>query len=137
MPDQSVPTWITVYLWFVSIISAVFALVIYTNPAAMWSNWEAAGATGAFSLAGPAGLFCARNLGTAVLGAYALLNKSRPMIEGFLVFRVVVDALDGVHALIEGNTPIIYLGFGTSALHLVMLLVVKRHARSGLEKTTV
>ena len=126
MTDQPVPKWITYYLWFVSIISAVFAIVIYVNPAAMWSHWEAAGAAGAFSLAGPTGLFCARNLGTAALGVYALANKSRPMIEGFLVFRVVVDFLDGTHAMIAGNTPIIYLGFGTAALHLVMFIIVKR-----------
>lgn len=126
MTDQPAPKWITYYLWFVSIISAVFAVVIYVNPAAMWSNWEAADAAGAFSLAGPAGLFCARNLGTAALGIYALANKSRPMIEAFLVFRVVVDFLDGTHALIGGNTPIIYLGFGTAALHLLMFIIVKR-----------
>ena len=93
MTDQPVPNWITYYLWFVSIISAVFAIVIYVNPAAMWSHLEVAGAVGAFSLTGPTGLFCARNLGTAALGIYALANKSRPMIEAFLVFRVIVDFL--------------------------------------------
>ena len=131
MTDQPIPKWITYYLWFVSIISAVFAVVIYVNPAAMWSNWEAVGAAGAFSLTGPAGLFCARNLGTAALGIYALANKSRPMIEAFLVFRIVVDSLDGIHALIGGNTPIIYLGFGTAALHLVMFVIVKRQKDVG------
>lgn len=134
MTDQPVvPNWITYYLWFVSIISAIFAIVIYVNPAAVWSNWEAKGAAGAFSLAGPAGLFCARNLGTAALGIYALANKSRPMIETFLVFRVVVDFLDGTHALVGGNTPIIYLGFGTAALHLVMFVIIKR--QSGIVRT--
>ncbi len=104
-------------------------MMIYINPAAMWGNWEGSAAAGAFSLAGPAGLFCARNLGTAALGIYALTNKSSPMIEGFLVFRVVVDFLDGTHALIGGNTPIIYIGFGTAALHLFMYLVVRRIGR--------
>lgn len=126
MTNQSMPNWITYYLWFVSIISAVFAIVIYLNPAAMWSHWEAASAAGAFSLSGPAGLFCARNLGTAALGIYALANKSRPMIEAYMVLRVVVDFLDGTHALIGGNTPIMYLGFGTAVLHFIMLVIVKR-----------
>lgn len=126
MTDHPIPKWIIYYLWFVSIVSAVFAVVIYVNPAAMWSTWEAAGAAGAFSLAGPAGLFCARNLGTAALGTYALTHKSRPMIEAFLVFRVVVDFLDGTHALIGGNTPIIYLGFATAAFHLLLLVVVRK-----------
>ena len=115
--DNTIPKWIIYYLWFVTIVSVVFAAIIYINPAAMWSHWEAAGAAGAFSLTGPAGLFCARNLGTAALGAFALVNRSRPMIEGFLVLRIVTDFLDGLHAFIGNNTPIIYIGFGTAALH--------------------
>lgn len=131
MPLQPYPMWIYYYLWFVTLVSVVFAIIIYTNPAAMWGHWEAAGAAGAFSLAGPAGLFCARNLGTAAMGAYALLNKSRPMMEGFLVFRIVVDVLDGTHALIGGNTPIIVIGFGTAALQAVMLVVLRSHGTTG------
>lgn len=130
MSEQPIPGWIIYYLWFVSIVSAVFAVVIYANPGAMWSHWEAAGAAGAFSLAGPAGLFCARNIGSAALGIYALSNGSRPMIEAVLVFRVVVDFLDGAHALIGGNTPIIFLGFGTAALHAFLFFIVKRQSGS-------
>jgi hypothetical protein len=124
--DQPIPNWITCNIWFVTIVSTVFAVVIYVNPAAMWSHWEAADAAGAFSLAGPTGLFCARNLGVAALGAFALLNRSRPMIEGFLVFRVVTDGLDGLHALIGGNTPVIFIGFGTAALHAFLFARLRR-----------
>ena len=74
-------------------------------------HWEAAGAAGAFSLVGPAGLFCARNLGTAAMGAYALINKSAPMMEAFLVFRIVVDLLDGLHAVTGGIRPSSLSGF--------------------------
>lgn len=130
MSDQTYPTWIYYYLWFVTCVSVVFALIIYTNPAAMWGHWEAAEAAGAFSLVGPAGLFCARNLGTAAMGAYALLSKSRPMMESFLVFRIAVDFLDGTHALIGGNTPIIFIGFGTSALQMFMLVKLRKSGKS-------
>ena len=130
MTKTVAPLWIIVYLWFVSVVSAVFAVVIYVNPAAMWSHWEAAGASGAFSLAGPTGLFCARNLGTAAMGVFSLLSRSRPMLESFLVFRIVVDALDGTHALIGGNTPIIFLGFGTAALEAFMLYRLQRTSAS-------
>ena len=125
MSDQDYPRWIYYYLWFVTCVSVVFAVVIYTNPAAMWGHWGAANAEDAFSLAGPAGLFCARNLGTAAMGAYALLSKSRPMMESFLVFRIVVDVLDGTHALIGGNTPIIFIGFGAAALQAFMLVKLR------------
>ena len=131
MSDQTYPKWIYYYLWFVSGVSVVFAVVIYTNPAAMWGHWAAASAEDAFSLAGPAGLFCARNLGTAAMGAYALLKKSRPMMENFLVFRIVVDFLDGAHALIGGNTPIIFIGFGAAALQAFMLVKLRSFVSAG------
>ena len=129
MPEKTYPKWIYYYLWFVTCVSVVFAAIIYTNPGAMWGHWEAAQASGAFSLAGPAGLFCARNLGTAVMGAYALLSRSRPMMESFLVFRLVVDFLDGAHALIGGNTPIIVIGFGTALLQAFMLWKLRQFGR--------
>ncbi|MGX9354528.1 hypothetical protein ACS3SW_05035 [Roseobacteraceae bacterium S113] len=126
MPDQPVPKWIYAYLWFVTFVSVVFAVTIYLNPGAIWGHWDAVDAPGALALTGPAGLFCARNLGTAAMGAYALLNKSRSMMESFLVFRIVVDFLDGTHALIGGHTPIIFLGFGTALLQAFMLWTLKR-----------
>ena len=127
MSDQSYPKWIYYYLWFVTCVSTVFAVVAYVNPAGLWSQWEAVGAAGAFSLIGPAGLFIARNLGTAALGAYALLNRSRAMMEAFLVLRFVTDALDGLHAVIGGNPPVIFIGFGTAALELFMLIKLRQY----------
>ena len=60
------------------------------------------------------------------MGFYALLSRSRPMMEAFLVFRVVVDFLDGVHGLTGGNTPIVVIGFGTAALHAFMLYTLRQ-----------
>ena len=130
MRDQHYPNWIYYYLWLVTLVSVIFAVVIYTNPAAMWSHWEAADASGAFDLAGPAGLFCARNLGTAAMGAYALLSKSRSMMESFLVFRIVVDFIDGTHAAMGGNTPIIAIGFGAAALQVFMFMKLRQYANT-------
>lgn len=129
MNDQDYPRWIYYYLCFVTCVSAILAIVIYTNPLAMWGNWEAASAPGAFSLIGPAGLFCARNLGTAAMGVYALTNKSRQMMEAFLVFRIFVDLLDGTHALIGGNPPIIFIGFSTAAIEIFMLLKLRQFVK--------
>lgn len=126
MSDQSYPRWIYYYLCFVTVVSVLFAIIIYVNPAAMWGHWAAADASGAFDLVGPAGLFCARNLGTAAMGAYVLAHKSRPMMEAFLVFRIVVDLLDGTHALIGGHTPIVIIGFTTAALEICMLVQLRR-----------
>ncbi len=49
-----------------------------------------------------------------------------PDDRGIPGVRAVVDFLDGTHALIGGNAPIIYLGFGTEVLHLGMFVIVKR-----------
>ena len=130
MTQRPYPAWIYYYLCFVTVVSVVFAVIIYTNPSAMWGHWPAAEAEGAFSLVGPAGLFCARNLGTAAMGAYVLANRSRPMMEAFLVFRLVVDLLDGVHAATGGHTPIIVIGLTTAALELFMLIKLRRYGRA-------
>ena len=130
MTERDYPLWIYFYLWFVSIVSTVFAIIIYTNPLALWSHWEASTAAGAFSLVGPAGLFCARQIGTSLMGVYTLLNKSRPMMEAYLVLRIGVDTLDGLHALIGGNPPVIYIGFGTAFIELVMLIILRRHPKA-------
>jgi hypothetical protein len=130
--EKSYPSWIYYYLWFVTCVSTVFAAVIYINPSAMWSHWEAATASGAFSLSGPTGLFCARNLGTAVMGAYALINRSKPMMEAFLLFRIVVDLLDGTHAFIGGNTPVVFMGFSTAAIELFMFIKLRGYGKSRL-----
>ncbi|MBO6919657.1 MAG: hypothetical protein JJ858_14595 [Rhizobiaceae bacterium] len=127
--ERSYPMWIYYYLWFVTCVSTLLAIIIYIDPSAIWSHWEASTAVGAFSLSGPAGLFCARNLGTAVMGAYVLINKSKPMMEAFLLFRIVVDLLDGIHAAIGGNTPIIFIGFSTAAIELFTFVRLRRYAR--------
>lgn len=129
MNDQNYPKWIYYYLWFVTCVSATLAFIIYTNPLIMWGNWEAAEAQGAFSLIGPTGLFCARNLGTAAMGIYALTRKSRSMMEAFLVFRITVDLLDGTHALIGGNPPIVFIGFSTAALEAFMFFKLRQFAK--------
>lgn len=129
MRDDAYPKWIYFYLCFVTVVSAVLALIIYVNPAAMWGHWAAADADGAFDVVGPAGLFCARNLGTAAMGAYVLLHRSRPMMEAFIVFRIVVDVLDGTHALIGGHVPIIFIGFGTAALEVFMLMTLRQFGK--------
>lgn len=129
MSDQTYPKWIYYYLCFVTVVSVMFAIIIYVNPAAMWGHWRAAEAEGAFDLVGPAGLFCARNLGTAAMGLYVLTHKSRPMMEAFLVFRIIVDLLDGTHALIGGHTPIIFIGFSTAALEIIMLIQLRRFGK--------
>lgn len=58
--------------------------------------------------------------------AYVLGHKSRPMMVAFLVFRIVVDLLDGTHALIGGHAPIVIIGFTTAALEIIMLVQLRR-----------
>lgn len=41
MSDQTYPKWIYYYLCFVTVVSVVFAIIIYVNPAAMWGHWRA------------------------------------------------------------------------------------------------
>lgn len=125
--DKPYPSWIFYYLCFVTAVSAAFAIIAYADASVLWGSWEAINAPGSLDLDGPAGLFSARNLGTAALGAYALANRSRAMMEGLLVFRVTVDLLDGVHAIIAGNPPVIVIGFTTAAIEIFMLIKLRQH----------
>lgn len=126
LDDGSAPTWIFLYLCFVTVVSTAFAVVAYLDASVLWSNWAALEAPGAIDLDGPAGLFIARNLGTAALGVYALANRSRAMLEALLVLRIVVDLFDGIHAVIAGNPPVIVIGFAAAAAEVVMLMLVRR-----------
>ncbi len=125
--DNTYPSWIFYYLCFVTAVSAAFAIIAYADASVLWGSWEAIDAPGSLDLDGPAGLFSARNLGTAALGAYALANRSRAMMEALLVFRVTVDLLDGVHAVISGNPPVIAIGLVAAAIEILMLIKLRQH----------
>ncbi len=125
--DNTYPSWIFYYLCFVTAVSAAFAIIAYADASVLWGSWEAIDAPGSLDLDGPAGLFSARNLGTAALGAYALANRSRSMMEALLVFRITVDLLDGVHAVISGNPPVIAIGLVAAAIEILMLIKLRQH----------
>lgn len=117
---STVPSWIVYYLGFVSIVSAIFAIIVYADASVVWSDWPAIDAPGAKDVGGPAGLFAARNVATAAMGAYALFHRSQPMMELLLVFRIVVDVLDGVHGVISGTPQVIAIGFVAATIEILM-----------------
>ena len=110
------PTWIKIYLWITTIMALMFALLAYFKPDVQFGTWEAMTSAGALSLAGPLGLYISRNLATAILGIYALTQKSVILITAYLVLRIVTDGVDAVHNFIGGNMQ----GVGFAA---VMLLI--------------
>ncbi len=112
MTDQStnIPKWIIIYLWLTAILTVAFSLLGYFKPDALLGTWDAFSAPGSLSLAGPVGLFVARNLGTAAVNIFALIQKNASMIKLVLLLRLVTDGFDCINNLIGGNIPIAIFG---------------------------
>lgn len=108
--STAIPKWITIYLWITFFITLGASLTGYFKPAAMLGTWEALPAAGALSLAGPLGLFLSRNMATAVVTLFGLLQKNASMIKIVLLLRIVSDGLDLVNNLIAGNMPVAIMG---------------------------
>ena len=106
----SIPKWITIYLWFTAILTIAFSLMGYFKPEGLFATWPALATAGTLSLAGPVGLFVARNLGTAAVNIFALLQKNASMIKLVLLLRMVTDGFDCINNLIAGNMPIAIFG---------------------------
>lgn len=100
---QIAPKWVTIYLWIATVMATMFSLLAYFKPDIQFGTWETLSAAGATSLAGPLGLYIARNLATAVSGFYALTQRSLPMMKILLILRLVTDGLDFVHNAAAGN----------------------------------
>ena len=108
--STTTPKWITIYLWITFFITLGASLAAYFKPDALLSTWEALPAAGALSLAGPLGLFVSRNMATAVVTLFGLLQKNAAMIKIVLLLRIVSDGLDLVNNMIAGNMPVAIMG---------------------------
>lgn len=87
----TVPKWIILYLWATAFITIGASLAGYLKPDALFGTWEALSAAGSLSLAGPLGLFVARNFGTAAVSVFALVKKNASMIQLLLILRIISD----------------------------------------------
>lgn len=108
--STSIPKWVNIYLWVTFAITLGASLAGYFKPDALLGTWEALPAAGALSLAGPLGLFVSRNMATAVVTLFGLLQKSASMIKIVLLLRIVSDGLDLVNNLIAGNMQVAIMG---------------------------
>ena len=108
--SSATPKWIIIYLWVTAFITLGASLAGYFKPDALLGTWEALSAAGALSLAGPLGLFVSRNMATAVVTIFGLLQKNASMIKIVLLLRIVSDGLDLVNNLIAGNVSVAIMG---------------------------
>ncbi len=104
------PKWIIIYLWITFFITLGASLAGYFKPDALLGTWEALPAVGALSLAGPLGLFVSRNMATAIVTLFGLLQNNASMIKIVLLLRIVSDGLDCVNNIIAGNMPVAIMG---------------------------
>jgi hypothetical protein len=125
---HSTPKWITVYLWMTTTMATVFSALAYLKPEVQFAAWPAYGANGALSLAGPLGLYIARNLATVATTVFALLSRSAVAICAALVLRAVTDGVDCLHNALAGNMPGAVFAGVMFALELTALLHLRNKA---------
>lgn len=118
--------WTRIYLLLVTLMAAAFSVLAYVNPAMQFGTWEALSAAGATSLAGPLGLYVARNLATVAVGAFALTNGSKDAYSAAFLLRAVTDGLDAAHNLIGGNAP--------GAIFAIVMLAIELFALFSIHK---
>lgn len=123
--SNQIPKWITIYLWVTFFITLGASLAGYFKPEAMLGNWETLPAAGALSLAGPLGLFVSRNMATAVVTLFGLIQKNASMIKIILLLRMVSDGLDLVNNLIAGNMQVAIMGGVMCAIEIFAFLKIK------------
>lgn len=121
-----VPKWVIIYLWLTILITIGFCAAGYFSPGSILSGWEALSAAGSLSLAGPLGLFLARNVGTAVATTFALTQKNASMIQAVLVLRIATDGLDCVHNFIGGNTPVAIFSIVMCFIEIFAFVSIKK-----------
>ena len=127
MTDKtSVPKWITIYLWLTVLLTIGACAAGYFSPGALFSTWEAIGADGALSLAGPVGLFLSRNVATAILGLFSLTKGGVGMIKGYLVLRAASDGMDFIHNIIADNMPVAIMGLVMCAIEIFALVKLSK-----------
>jgi hypothetical protein len=107
-------------------MAAAFSLLAYLKPGIQFAHWSALGAAGALALAGPLGLYVARNLATVAVGAFALRDGSVPALSAALLLRAVTDGLDAGHNLVGSNLPGAVFAAVMCALDLAALFSVRR-----------
>jgi hypothetical protein len=125
MTNNSTPKWITIYLWVTFAITLGASLAGYFKPDALLGTWEALPAAGALSLAGPLGLFVSRNMATAVVTLFGLLQKSASMIKIILLLRIVSDGLDLINNLIANNLQVAIMGGVMCLVEIIAFTKVK------------
>ena len=123
--STTIPKWVTIYLWVTFIITLGASLAGYFKPDALLGTWEALPAAGALSLAGPLGLFVSRNMATAVVTLFGLLQKNASMIKIDLLLRIVSDGLDLVNNLIAGNMPVAIMGGAMCLIEIFAFTKIK------------
>lgn len=118
--------WIVIYLWVTAFITIAATLTGYFKPDALLGTWEALPAAGSLSLAGPLGLFLSRNMATAVVTVFGLLQKNASMLKVILLLRIISDGFDLINNLVAGNMPVAIMGGVMCVIEIVAFVSIKK-----------
>lgn len=123
---MTMPKWTKIYLSVTSAMAFAFSVLAYLDPSKQFGAWTALSAAGATSLAGPLGVYIARNLATVVVTVFGVVDGSRAALSSALILRAVSDGLDAVHNLFGGNMPGVGFAAVMFAVDVTALVAVRR-----------
>lgn len=124
---MTIPHWTKTYLTITAVMAFLFSVLAYVDPSKQFGTWTALSAAGATSLAGPLGVYIARNLATIVVTVFGVADGSRAAVSSALLLRAVSDGLDAVHNLIGANPPGAAFASVMFLIDVAALVVVRRH----------
>lgn len=122
------PRWARIYVLVTSLMAAMFSLLAYAKPEVQFATWPVLTTAGALSLAGPLGLYVARNLATVAVGLFGFVDNSRAALSAALILRAATDGLDAVHNLMGGNPPGVGFALVMCVVDVAALVSVRRSA---------
>jgi hypothetical protein len=126
---MTMPKWTRIYLLVTAAMAASFSVLAYADPSKQFGHWATLSAAGATSLAGPLGVYIARNLATVAVTAFCVFEGSRAALTSALLLRAVSDGLDAVHNVVGGNGPGAGFAVVMFVIDLLALWTVRRATR--------
>lgn len=94
------PVAIVVFGWFFVVVNTFFGVAFLTNPASVIPGLGSVGADQQAAI-----MLAARNLGQALILAFALLYKNVRILQFVWLMAIIREGLDLVAALVRGSGP--------------------------------
>ena len=109
--NPTIPKWIIIYAWFITIMTIVFTIVGFLMPDIHAISPDYTG-----EIDGPLRLYLSRNIGIVVLYLFALFSERFIVFKAVFILRAVIDLTDFFQEIMQGN-------FFAMIIPLILLII--------------